>query len=97
MNTGRKDDRGKARWDLIPLHPLLFVIDVLTYGAKKYEPDNWKQVDNPQDRYYAAAMRHIAAWRCEEFFDPETNLPHLAHAVCCLLFLMWFDIEEGLV
>jgi hypothetical protein len=23
--------------------------------------------------------------------DPESGLPHLAHAVCCVLFLLWFD------
>ncbi|WP_228144548.1 dATP/dGTP diphosphohydrolase domain-containing protein [Moraxella lacunata] len=29
-----------------------------------------------------------------EMVDGESGLPHLAHAVCCLIFLMWFDGSE---
>jgi len=34
------------------------------------------------------------AWRQGEHFDEESHASHLAHAVCCLLFLMAFDGEE---
>ena len=88
---GVKLDNEKPRWDLLPLGPVAGIVDVLTFGAKKYTPEGWRAVDNPRNRYYAAAMRHLFAWRQGELTDPESGLPHLAHAGCCLLFLAWFE------
>ncbi len=88
---GEKHDQGKARWDLLPWGPVRQIVAVLTFGAKKYAPHNWQKVDNPRERYFAALHRHLVAWREGELLDPETKLPHLAHAACCVLFLMWFD------
>ena len=89
--VGVKYDQDKLDWSLLPLEPIEDVVDVLTFGAKKYSADNWKQVPDLHDRYYAAAMRHITAWRKGEIKDPESGRPHLAHAQCCLIFLAWFD------
>jgi len=88
---GKKYDAGKPRWDLLPLEPIKAVVDVLTFGAKKYAPNNWKKVARPRERYYAALQRHLYAWRLGEKKDPESGLPHLAHALCCLVFLAWFE------
>lgn len=85
---GMKDDQDKPRWDLLPYEGLSEVVDVLTYGAAKYAPDNWRHVKNPRRRYFAAAMRHLVAWWRGEQTDPETGKSHLAHAACCILFLM---------
>jgi len=90
---GRKDDTGKARWDLLPWGPLREVARVLTFGAQKYTVDNWQRVPDSRRRYFAAAQRHSIAWFEGEQDDPETGLHHLAHAVCCLLFAMWFDLD----
>lgn len=92
--TGVKHDSGKPRFSLLPLKQIETVVAVLEYGAIKYAPGNWQHVENPRDRYFDAAMRHVFAWRNGEKLDPETKLPHLAHAVCCLLFLMWGDDKE---
>lgn len=91
---GTKHDAGKARWDLLPMAEVAQVVDVLTDGAVKYAPDNWMAVPTPRERYFAAAMRHISAWWTGERLDPESGRHHLAHAVCCLLFLMWHDVNE---
>lgn len=88
---GVKHDDGKDRWDLLPVGELTDIVKVLTYGARKYSAGQWMSVPDPINRYYAAMMRHIAAWRTGEIVDMESELPHLAHAGCCLLFLMWFD------
>lgn len=88
---GTKLDPEKPRWDLLPWKPVAIVVDVLTYGAKKYAPDNWQKVPSAQRRYFAAAQRHLIAWNEGEGTDPESGLPHLAHAACCVLFLLWFD------
>lgn len=90
MITGVKFDQKKDRWDLLPISEIRKVVKVLTYGADKYpEADNWKRVPDHRNRYFAAAMRHITAWYDGEALDPDTGYSHLAHAICCLLFLMW--------
>jgi hypothetical protein len=90
-SSGVKHDAAKPRWDLLPMREVADVVKVLTYGAVKYAPDNWQAVPNATARYLAAAMRHLSARTSGEINDPETKLPHLAHAVCCLLFWMWHD------
>ena len=56
--------------------------------------DNWQLVPDATRRYTDALMRHVEAWREGERLDPESKLPHLAHAICCALFLIWFE-EKG--
>lgn len=91
---GKKMDSGKRRWSLLPMREVQDVVDVLEFGARKYSPDNWMWVPDARTRYYDAAMRHLQAWFIGEVHDTETKKNHLAHAVCCLLFLMWFDRRE---
>ena len=89
---GTKYDKEKPRWTLLPFRELEQVVDVLTSGAQKYDDDNWKKVvSDDKDRYFSACMRHLVAWRQDELVDKESKKPHLAHAVCCILFLMWND------
>lgn len=83
-----KYDQGKLRYDLMPQKVLEQVVDVLTYGANKYSPDNWKNCPEPDKRYYSALMRHVEKHRSGEFLDKESGKPHLAHAICCLTFML---------
>ena len=92
--VGAKHDEGKLRYSLLPKGTITEVLKVLEFGAKKYAPDNWMKVDNAQTRYYDAALRHITAWHEGEKFDQETGVSHIAHALCCLHFLMWFELEK---
>lgn len=89
--TGTKDDKGKPRWDLLPWAQLTAVVRVLTKGAEHYGAGNWQTVADARARYFAALMRHLTAWWAGELLDPDDGEPHLAHAVCCVLFLAWFD------
>lgn len=81
-----KLDSGKLRYDLIPPSATKALAKVLTYGAKKYKPNNWKK--GSIDRYTAAAMRHFEAWRSGEQLDPESNFHHLEHCLTNLAFLI---------
>ena len=92
--SGRKFDDGKLRHDLLPLYPVHEVIRVLMYGAEKYDDHNWKKVPNLRARYYNAAKRHIDDWWAGEQLDKESSFHHLAHAMCCLIFLMQAEKEE---
>lgn len=94
FNTIDKKDENKPRWSLIPSGTLSQIIKVLEFGAAFYQVDNWQGVPDARRRYYDAVMRHVEAWWGGEKNDPESGLPHLAHAATCLLFLMWFDNEE---
>ena len=103
MNTnGQKFDAGKTEWDLLPLGPVEEVVKVLMHGKEKYGRDNWQLIDNPIRRYYSAAQRHLAAFRRARFdtknpfdaVDSESKLHHLAHAACCILFLLWHERKE---
>ena len=90
---GVKDDSDKLRYDLIPPESLRLLATVLTYGAAKYSADNWMQVPDGNQRYYAAMQRHMEQWRLGEVFDDESGLPHLAHAATCVMFLL--ALEQG--
>lgn len=92
--AGVKYDQTKTRPSLLPSGPLLAIAEVLTFGAKKYADDNWQKVpgaEGPRGRYADALFRHLFAWLGGEELDPESGLSHLAHAGCCILFLIWFE------
>jgi len=91
-DMGRKYDDDKLEYGLLPPLALEETVKVLTFGAKKYERDNWKQVPDSKRRYFDALQRHIWAWKKGEQMDEESGLHHLAHAMCCLMFLYEHDI-----
>ncbi len=92
--AGKKFDQDKPRYDLMPLLAEMEVVEVLTYGAMKYDEHNWRNVSPLNQRYYSAARRHLQSFLGGESRDPESGLHHLAHASCCLLFMLQMDIES---
>jgi hypothetical protein len=85
-----KDDNAKTRYDLLPPELLEETARVLTFGAQKYSAHNWAQGAS-WSRYFSAMMRHMWAWWRGEDNDPETGFSHLAHAACCLSFLIAYQ------
>lgn len=92
--AGVKYDIGKPEYGLIPAHALDEMVKVLTAGAQKYSRDNWAILEDGKRRYFDAMERHIWAWKRGETFDAETGLHHLAHAACCLYFILEKDLLE---
>ena len=92
---GVKYDKDKPKWNLLPWDELEDVVKVLTFGAKKYAPDNWKFVDDANSRYMDAAMRHLVAHQQGETRDSESGESHIAHAICCLLFMLWHSKNDN--
>jgi len=90
----KKKDHGKLMWDLLPWGPVKQIVEIMTFGAKKYGSNTWQGIDDGRNRYFAAMMRHLTAWWEGERLDPESKKHHLAHAGCCLLFLLWLDRED---
>lgn len=84
---GMKHDQEKPRYDLLPAGAIDDLAKILTFGAKKYSPNSWQEVDNGLNRYRAALLRHTFAMQRGEILDPESGLPHSAHAMCCAAFI----------
>ena len=93
--SGIKYDSEKPKMNLLPPKAIVEISKVLTFGAAKYDAENWRKLDDLQNRYTAGALRHIFAHMDGEELDPETNLSHLAHAMCCLLFKLEIELENG--
>jgi hypothetical protein len=82
-----KHDGDKSRYDLLPPVAIDMMAQVMTFGAKKYKPEGWRTVPDAVQRYQAALLRHSFAMLRGEVLDPESGLPHAAHAMCCAAFL----------
>lgn len=58
-------------------------VDVGSYGARKYDRDNWLHVDDGISRYYEAGGRHVLDMLCGVAIDDPakggSGLPNLAH------------------
>jgi hypothetical protein len=93
MSNGVKYDGEKPRMYLLPPKAIVEVAKVLTFGAQKYDEDNWRKLENLQKRYSGAALRHMFAEMDGEQLDPETECYHDAHAICCLLFKLEAKLE----
>lgn len=91
---GQKHDGGKPNWSLMPWDALGEVQGVLDFGARKYGEHNWKHVLSPRTRYLSAMLRHVIAYARGERNDPESGYHHLAHAVCCGLFVIHFEVPS---
>lgn len=89
-----KHDTGKRRLSLIEPLFVQALGDVITFGAEKYAPNNWRLCEDTS-RYKDALLRHIYAYLSGERFDHETQLSHLAHVACNCMFLQWFDEKDN--
>lgn len=84
---GMKFDNDKIRMDLLCPFAMEELGKVLKYGANKYAPNNWTK-GIQTSRLIGAALRHIFAYAKGENTDPETGLSHIAHAMCCCMFIV---------
>lgn len=57
-------------------------------GMLKYGRSNFRAVGIRASIYYDAASRHLNAWFEGESVDPDSGLPHLAHALACLAIIV---------
>ena len=90
----KKYDGDKAPITMIPRSAIEAEAMVMKFGAAKYGRDNWRK-GMDHTRLLDAAMRHILAVADGEDLDPESGLPHEAHARCCLAMLIEYK-EKGL-
>lgn len=78
---------NKGKLDFTQLSPIAQACEslVFMYGAVKYKKNNWKNFKSDpevaKEEFLQCALRHIDAIRRGEEFDPESKMPHAAHAV----------------
>lgn len=84
-----KDD--KLRWDLLPMQEIEDIVRVFHLGAKKYEPNGWKDIPNGFERYRAAMMRHLMCYMNGERYDKELKVNHLAQVCWNAIAMLWYD------
>lgn len=88
---GIKFDKSKARFDLLPMRPLLALANLFTMGALKYGTRNWEK-GMKFGRLFAAMMRHIVKWWAGEKYDQENGQHHLVAVMWNAMVLM--ELEE---
>ena len=87
-------DEGKVRHDLVPAWALDKLAEVYTYGAQKYDDNNWlkgmkwSKVQGPLERHYNK-------WKRGHIKDDESNCYHLAMVAWNAIALMMYQ-ENGL-
>lgn len=97
LPIGRKDDGDK------PLAAILYqdfpralqaVIQVASFGARKYSRHNWLHVLEASTRYEDALHRHLLAAQIEPV-DPDSGLSHKAHAAWNALAILELELREA--
>lgn len=94
-NEGKKDDKWKTMFSLIPARAEAEVAKVLTFGAAKYGRDNWRFLEDLKIRTMDAALRHISETRLGKKTDNESGLHPIAHAICELLFFLEHELDKN--
>lgn len=79
-------NEGKPQFSMIDLTCFTDCAKVLAFGAKKYEPGNWRK-GMPIGKLLDSLLRHVAAIQRGELIDPESGLPHVAHIQANAMFL----------
>ena len=92
----RKDDvkDNKPRWDLLPLDVIEKIVEVYHFGAQKYGPNSWQNIEDGENRYRGALFRHMVAHGKGQLRDEESGLLHAAHMAWNAIAILYFAIEK---
>jgi hypothetical protein len=70
FSTGMVRDisEDKIRYDLVDMAMFKRWAELMTRGAKKYKPNNWKKASTQEElnRFKESAFRHFMSWFLEE-------------------------------
>jgi len=88
--TNPKDAVGSSK---MPLHlwpqtATIYGSLGLLEGMLKYGRNNWREAGVRYSIYHDAVLRHLTACWEGEWFDPDSELPHLSHALACLAIIV---------
>lgn len=90
-----KYDALKPQMMLVPLESVRAVATLMTKMLEKYpDKDNWKKIDNAEERYLNALLRHLTEIQEGFDIDPETKLPHAYAVGANALFYIWHYLRR---
>lgn len=90
-----KYDTDKPRVSLVDPMFILGTAEVLTFGAKKYEVNNWKKLPYKELwRVQDSLLRHTMSYLDGEYIDEESGLEHLKHIACNVMFLLHHENRQ---
>jgi hypothetical protein len=92
-STGGQKGKKPEEYALIPVGALAEIARVYGFGARKYEPNNWRK-GYAWSLSYSAMQRHLNAFWGGEETDPESKLPHLAHAAFHMMSLLTWSSDD---
>lgn len=96
---GIKYDLGKLDWSLLPWEVIEKIVVRFSVGKEKYLPDSWKLLENGENRYEAAMMRHFCEYKKGNVWDEDPNFKdhpstHLQAALWNLICLCWYEMKN---
>lgn len=86
--NGGMQSKLDFRFDLIDPLTMFALAEVVSYGAKRYAPWNWRRIDIPSHLNHA--LTHIYA-----YMAGDTQDDHLEHAFCRLMFALSLHLTPG--
>lgn len=95
----RKDDKkdNKPMWQLFPLAELSGVVDVYTAGAKKYGENRWQNLEDGENRYFAAMCRHWVEHLRGNEIDQEDGCLHIDKCIWNLIAVRHCFLENNCI
>lgn len=64
---------------------------IYEFGTNKYGESNWKKVENGENRFKNALIRHFLS---NKKYDDETGVLETAHVAYNALMVLWFELQE---
>lgn len=86
--NGVRENNGKLKWSLVSWTALEPMVEVLMFGAKKYESWNWSK-GLKYTEICESLQRHLYAFLQGEDKDKESKLTHIGHILCNAMFLSY--------
>lgn len=84
-------NQGKMQWTMMDFKSMEPMIQVLMYGAKKYDRDNWKKACPKKLDLLDSLERHFVGLVAGESVDQESGLPHIGHLMCNAMFYSYWE------
>lgn len=99
MSNATRHNKNKVDLSLLPTEACIEECKVWEFGAKVYGRSNWEKLwgDKTVEVVLASMLRHIAALKRGEYYDPESGEQHAGHIRCNAAMLIRYvnQLEKG--